>query len=147
LVGEPSYAGGIGNSRFDLGAAFGPPLGETPGRLVIFRQPGREYHVAFTPEPERAVLLVETPVGARLTLDIAVRESRRFLPLDAQPLSPAPEGNGEFVVERFSSVSLAQALGSGDVSIVYTRDSRGGIGSIVLGLGLDYPALIEQSRH
>ena len=57
FAGEPSPAGGIGNTRPALEHAYGLATGETSGKLVVFRQPGREVHVAFTPDPPRAALL------------------------------------------------------------------------------------------
>ena len=50
-VGEPSLPGGIGNTRVDLEKVLGAATGETSGKLVVFRQPGRELHVLFTPGP------------------------------------------------------------------------------------------------
>jgi LPXTG-site transpeptidase (sortase) family protein len=147
-AGEPALPGGIGNTRIDLEKAFGAATGETSGKLVVFRQPGRDYHVQFTPDPPRAAMVAEwlTPP---LSFDAAVRESRKLFPSDTRPAADAPEGNSQFIVERFSSASLAEALGltSGDFSVIYTRDPRGAITSIVLGLGDDFDALIAQSRR
>jgi hypothetical protein len=147
-AGEPARPGGLGNTRVDLEKAFGPPTGETSGKLVVFRQPGRDYHVQFTPDPPRAALVAEV-LAPPLAFDAAVRESRKLFPSDTLPRAEAPEGNSQFIVERFSSASLAEALGltSGDFSVVYTRDARGAITSIVLGLGDDFDALIAQSRR
>ncbi|MDQ6673523.1 MAG: sortase [Chloroflexota bacterium] len=148
FTGEPSLAGGIGNSRADLEKALGRATGETSGKLVVFRQPGRELHVVFTPDPPRAALLAEIfGSGNRMSLDAAVREARKLLPTDTLPRADAPEGNSQFVVERFTSPGLAQALGSGDFSVVYTHDATGAITSILLGLGDDFEALIQQSRR
>jgi hypothetical protein len=147
-VGEPSLAGGIGNSRVDLEKVLGRATGETSGKLVVFRQPGREVHVAFTPDPPRAALLAEilTP-DTRMTFDAAVREARKLFPTDTRPRADAPEGNSQFAVERFTSPDLARALGSGDFSVVYTRDQSGAITSILLGLGDDFEALMQQARR
>ncbi|MGI9147583.1 MAG: sortase [Chloroflexota bacterium] len=146
-VGEPSLTGGIGNSRVDLERAFGRASGETPGKLVVFHQPNRELHVAFTPDPPRAALVAEILSPAnRMTFEAAVREARKLLPADTLPRADAPEGNRQFVAERFSSPDLAQALGSSDFSVVYTRDGTGAITSILVGLGDDFEALIQQSR-
>jgi LPXTG-site transpeptidase (sortase) family protein len=146
-AGEPSLPGGIGNTRANLEKTLGKATGETSGKLVVFHESGREFHVAFTPDPPRAALLSEIPApGARLTFDVAVKDARKFFPSDAQPRAAAPEGNAQFVVERFSSPSLQLALGNGDFSVVYTRDAQGSITSIVVGLGDDYEALIKQSR-
>jgi LPXTG-site transpeptidase (sortase) family protein len=145
FVGEPSLAGGIGNSRANLEKTFGLATGETSGKLVVFRQNGREIHAAFTPDPPRAALVTILP-SAGLSFDAAVKESRKLFPTDTQPRAAAPEGNPKFVVERFTSPTLAQALGSGDFSVIYTRDDKGVITSVVLGLGDAFDALIEHSR-
>jgi hypothetical protein len=84
--------------------------------------------------------------GQRLTFDQAVRESRRYFPTDTRPRADAPEGNPEFVVERFESASLEAALGIGEFSVVYLKDRQGLITRYVLGLGEDFAALIEQTR-
>src|SRR5262245_65761723 len=60
------------SSDLDLGKLFGAPLGETAAKLVVFRQPGREYHVHFTPDPPRAAMLVV------LTARLADRKSTRL---------------------------------------------------------------------
>lgn len=145
-VGEPSLAGGIGNTRVDLERVLGRASGETPGKLVVFRQPGRELHVVFTPDPPRAALVAEMfASGNRMRFDAAVREARKLLPTDSLPRAAGPEGNSQFVVERFTSPSLAQALGSADFSVVYTRDKTGSITSILVGLGDDFEAVLQQS--
>jgi LPXTG-site transpeptidase (sortase) family protein len=147
-AGEPAPPGGIGNTRVNLEKALGAATGETSGKLVVFRQPGRDYHVQFTPDPPRAALVAEV-FAPPLSFDAAVRESRKLLPSDTGPRADAPEGNSQFIVERFSSASLAEALGldSGDFSVIYTREPRGAITSLVLGLGDDFDALIAQSRR
>lgn len=60
-----------------------------------------------------------------------------------------PEGNSQFVVERFESETLARALGipSGEFSVIYTKDVQGTITRIIVGLGDDVDALLEASRH
>ncbi len=147
-AGEPSLAGGLGNTRPDIGKALGAPLGETAGKLVVFRQPQREYHVHFTPDPQRAAMLVILPAKA-VPFDAAVQETRRFFPRDTEPRINAPEGNPQFIVERFLSQTLGSALAtdSGDFSVIYTRDAQGQITRMVLGLGDDIDELLEASRH
>jgi LPXTG-site transpeptidase (sortase) family protein len=145
FMGEPSLAGGIGNTRVNFEKAFGLATGETSGRQVVFRQPGREIHVGFTPDPPRAALVAILP-SAALPFDAAVKESRKLFPTDTRPRAAAPEGNPNFVVERFTSPTLAQALGTGDFAVIYTRDAKAAITSIVLGLGEDFDALIQQAR-
>src|SRR5205823_5502032 len=60
-AGEPSLAGGIGNTRASIEKTFGYATGETSGKLVVFRPSGntalREAHVLFTPDPPRAALV------------------------------------------------------------------------------------------
>ena len=119
--------------------------GETSGKLVVFRQPGREIHVAFTPDPPRAAVVAVLP-STGLAFDAAVKESRKLFPTDTGPRAVAPEGNPQFVVERFSSPMLGQALGTADFSVIYTRDAKGAITSIVLGLGDDLDALMELAK-
>ena len=148
FAGEPSLPGGIGNTRPDLEHALGYATGETSGKLVVFRQPGREVHVQFTPDPARASLvsvLYQTPVS----FDAAVAESRKLLPADTQPRAAGPEGNAQFIVERFSSQHLATVLGldSGNFSIVYTRDAKGAITSLILAPGDDIQAIITEARQ
>jgi len=147
-AGEPSAAGGLGNTREDVGDALGAPLGETPGNMVVFRESGREYRVLFTPDPARAAMLVILPpAGQRMSLDAAVSESRKFFPNDTLARSAAPEGNAEFVVERFESPTLELALGTAEFSIIYTRDRQGFITRIVFGLGDDFPMLLQQASQ
>ena len=145
-AGEPSLPGGLGNTRVNLEKAFGFATGETEGQLVVFHQAGREYHVQFTPDPPRALLVAET-FTPPLSLDAAIRESRKLFPADTRPRAEAPEGNQQFVVERFASATLAEALGSGEFSVLYTRDPRGQITSLVLGLGDDLDTLLADARR
>jgi hypothetical protein len=148
-AGEPSPAGGLGNTRNALVRALGPATGETSGKLVAFRPPGREVHVAFTPDPPRAAL-VAVFVNTPLVFDMAVSESRKLFPADARPRAAAPEGNPSFIVERFTSPTLEQALGTGDFSVLYTRDPndpKGLITGIVFGLADDFTALLDQARR
>jgi LPXTG-site transpeptidase (sortase) family protein len=145
-TGEPALPGGIGNTRRDLEKTFGLATGETSGKLVVFRQPGREVHVSFTPDPPRSAL-VAVVLSSGLSFDAAVRESRKLFPTDTRPRSAAPEGNPTLVVERFTSPSLDLALGSADFSVMYLRDARGMVTSIILGLGDDIDALMQQARR
>ena len=148
FAGEPSAAGGIGNTRHDLEKAFGFATGETGGKLVVFRPDAGDVHVRFTPDPPRAQLVSEdfrTPIS----FDAAVRAARRLMPTDTRPRVAAPEGNSQIIVERFASTSLAQALGttSDDFSVVYTRDARGAIGNLLIGVGDDIDALMADARN
>jgi hypothetical protein len=147
-AGEPSLPGGIGNTRANLEKSFGQATGETAGKLVVFRQPGHEVHVHFSPEPPRA-LVVGEDLNPPLAFDAAVREARKLFPSDAQPRTSGPEGNAQIVVERFTSSELAKALSldSGDFSVIYTRNASGAITSIVLGPGDDLDAIEDDARH
>jgi LPXTG-site transpeptidase (sortase) family protein len=148
FVGQVSAPGGLGNTRGDLSTALGTQVGQTQAGLEQFRQGEREYRVLFSPDSGRAVMLVESPLqGVRLTLDVAMQDARRLLPRDVSPQASGPEGNPQFVVERFSSAALEDALGRGDISAVYVRGPQNSISSVVLGLGDDYGALIDQSRQ
>jgi hypothetical protein len=147
-AGEPSLAGGIGNTRVNLEKAFGYATGETATKLAVFHQPGGELHVRFTPDPPRAALIAWIP-SASSTFDKAVSDARKLFPSDTQPRSAGPEGNPQFIVERFTSNTLAQALSlaSGDFSVVYTRDARGAITSIVLAPGDDIDTMLASGRQ
>ncbi|HEY3059765.1 MAG TPA: hypothetical protein VGL99_12400, partial [Chloroflexota bacterium] len=141
--------GGFANTRTDLDAALGPPVGETPQHLVAYRKNNVEYHVEFVPDPSgRAALIVEIPpTNPPLTIDMAMTEARKLLPRDAQPPSPPAEGNNQFVVQRFTSQSLIDALGPepfdarqtppGQIMVVYARDPAQNtrIARIVVGIG------------
>jgi|SRR5579859_7368445 len=161
FAGQVANAGGLGNTRSDLDAAYGAPAGETPDHLVVYRKNNIEYHVGFVPDPNgRAALIAELPQGSAQpwALDQAMTEGHRLLPKDAQPPNPQPEGNDQFVVERYTSQLLGQALPAqvftankgqpGQFLIVYVKDSAQGnrITRIILGPGTDPQALINQGR-
>jgi hypothetical protein len=152
--------GGEGNPRPDFDAAYGPPVGETPEHLVVYRKNNVEYHVGFVPDANgRAALLVEIPPqGTTLALDQAMAEAHKLLPKDAQPPNPQPEANQQFVVERYTSQTLAQALPPdvftankgqpGQFLVVYVRDAQqqARITRIIIGPGNDPQALVNQGR-
>lgn len=152
--GQVANSGGVGNTRSDLDAAYGTPLGETPEHLVVYRKGTFEYHVQLVPDINgRAALIAQLPQqGAQpLTLEAAQAEARKLLPTDAQPANPTPEGNADFVVQRFSSNLLGQALPStanqgGQLMAVYARDSAGRITRLVVGAGNDPQALLNAGR-
>jgi LPXTG-site transpeptidase (sortase) family protein len=147
-AGEPSQAGGLGNTRVNLEKTFGYASGETSGKLVVFRQPGAEVHVHFSPDPPRAALVAFVP-SASLSFDAALSQARKLFPSDTQPRTAGPEGNASFIVERFTSMSLAQALAlpSGDFSVIYSKDAKGNIASIVLTPGDDIDAALSLARR
>jgi len=146
FTGQVASGGGLGNTRSDLDAAYGAPVGETPNHLVVYRKNNFEYHVQLAPDPNgRAALIAISPQNAQpLALEQAQAEAHRLLPRDAQPPTPRPEGNAQFVVERFTSDSLAQALAlpSSDFLVVYARDAQGRITRFVLGPGDDPNAVL-----
>jgi LPXTG-site transpeptidase (sortase) family protein len=144
-AGEPSLPGGLGNTRLNFEKVFGAATGETSGKLVVFRANGREFHVRFSPDPPRALLVTEF-FSSSVGFDAAVGEIRKLFPADASPRADAPEGNAQIVVERFTSASLGQAVGDEDFSVVYTRGARDSISSVVLGVGFDIDALLAESR-
>jgi hypothetical protein len=155
FAGQVSAAGGIGNTRQDVDSAFGAPTGETPDRLVAYRRANIEYHVGFTPDPPRAWLTEElVPQSTQMSLEQAMPEARKLFPRDAQPRAAQPEGNAQFVVERFRSPTLGEAIpaaqfqqrgGSpGDFLAVYARDpaQAGRITRIIVGIGDDPNVLL-----
>jgi hypothetical protein len=157
--GQVANTGGVGNQRSDLDAAYGPPVGETVDHLVVYRKNSVEYHVSFVPDLNgRAAVLVGLPAqGAQpLTLALAQSQAHQSLPKDAQPPNPTAEGNDQFVVERYTSQMLAQALPPqvfsvnggqpGQLMIVYVRDAQGRITRWIIGPGNDPSALINQGR-
>jgi hypothetical protein len=158
-AGPIAGPGGIGNARSDFDAAFGAPVGETPQHLVVYRADNVEHHVEFAPNPNgRAVLIaVIPPASPPLTLEAAMARARALLPRDAQPPSPPPEGNAAFVVQRYTSQSLLDALGPeafdaaqappGQVLVVYARDpaQNGRVTRIVVGVGNDPAAMLNRS--
>ena len=161
LAGQVSAAAGLGNTRDDLQAAYGAPIGETPQHLLVFRKETVEYRVELVPGLNgRATLIEEVPSqgGQPWTLEAAMAEAHKLLPKDVQPPSPPAEGNDQFVVLRVTSQGLAQALGDepftavqagpGQLLAVYVRDTgQGGrITRIVVGTGNDPGALLSRAR-
>ena len=159
FAGQVSAGGGLGNTRSDIDAAYGAPLGQTSNGLVVFRKNDFESRVGFVPDLNgRAALIVEQPIqtGQLRALQQAQAEAHRLLPTDAQPPNPTAEGNNQFVVERYTSQELAQALPPqvfspgggqpGSFLIVYVRDAQtGNITRWILGPGNDPNALIGQA--
>ena len=161
FAGQVANSGGLGNPRADLDAAYGAAAGETPEHLVVYRKNNFEYHVGFVPDPNgRAALIVELPQANAQpwTLQQAQAEGHKLVPKDAQPPNPPAEGNDQFVVERYTSQALAQALPAqaftankgqpGQFLAVYVKDSPQGtrITRIILGPGNDPQALLSQGR-
>jgi hypothetical protein len=157
FAGQVAGPGGLGNTRSDLDAAYGGPVGETPDKLVAYRKSPFEYHVSFSPGQERAGGIVELPQPNTppLSLETAMTEARKLFPKDSQSRAAQPEGNTQFVVERFTSPTLAKALGDevfqankgqpGDFLVVYVRDTQqsGRINRTVLGPGNDPNQLLS----
>jgi hypothetical protein len=145
----------MGNTRQDVDSAYGPPTGQTPDQLVAYRKTTVEYHVGYTPDPPRAWLIEElVPQGTAMTIEQAMPEARKLFPRDAQPRSAQPEGNNQFVVERFRSATLGEAIppeqfqqrggNPGDFLAVYARDpaQAGRITRIIVGIGDDPNVLL-----
>jgi hypothetical protein len=146
--------GGLGNTRSDVDAAFGPPTGETPDHLVAYRKNNVEYHVGFAPDLNgRAALIVALPPQP-LALEQAQSDAHKLLPKDAQPPNATAEGNNAFAVERYTSQTLARALPPeafaanrgqpGQFLIVYVKDQQGRVTRTILGPGNDPNALMSQ---
>src|SRR5205823_4317249 len=120
------------------------------------RKDAFEYHVEVVPDPNgRAGLVVIQPQNTEqaLTLEAAMVEAHRRLPRDAQPPNPQPEGNDQFVVERFMSQSLGQVFApesfgsaqAGQFMVVYARDpgQAARIMRVVIGPGNDPNVLLN----
>jgi hypothetical protein len=161
FAGQVAAAGGLGNTRSDLDTAYGTPAGETPEHLVVYRKGSAEYHVSFVPDPQgRAALTVEVPGQGQQpwALDAATSEARKLLPRDAQPPNAPQEGNEQFVAERYTSATLAQALPAqaftvnggqpGQFMVVYVKDPQQGgrVTRIIVGAGNDPQALMSKGR-
>jgi hypothetical protein len=157
FAGQVSAAGGLGNTRQDMDAALGGATGQTPDQLVAYRRANVEYHIGFAPgsEPPRAWLIEQlVPQGTQMTLEQAMPEARKLFPRDAQPRASGPEGNPQFVVERFTSPTLGQAIPAqqfqqrrgnpGDFLAVYARDPAQAtrITRIIVGIGDDPNVLL-----
>jgi len=160
FAGQVANAGGLGNTRADVDAAYGPPTGQTPDHLVVYRKAAVEYHVEFVPDLNgRAAVLEAIPQSGAPppTLESATTQAHKLLPKDAQPPSAQQEGNDQYVVERYMSPTLAQALPAqtfasnkaqpGQIMVVYVRDTAqaGSISRIIVGPGSDASALIGVS--
>jgi LPXTG-site transpeptidase (sortase) family protein len=152
---------GLGAERSALDRRWGPPLGETPGKLVVYRQGAVEFHVAFTPEPPRARLISVQSLGPGATLNLpkAVERARAEFPADTAPRIPAPEGGPGIVVERMTSAALAGVLGDdsdsnvvsgsnpGDFMVVYQRDASGTVTRVVVAAGDNVAAAIDSAAR
>jgi hypothetical protein len=151
-----SAPGGLGNSRADFDATYSSPVGQAPNGLVVYRNNTFELHVGFVPDLNgRSALVVQIPRTSppNVPLDQAQIQAHALLPRDAQPPNPAPEGNDQFVVERYTSQLLEQALPAtafsagggepGQLLIVYQKNAQGGITRWMLGAGNDPNALIQ----
>lgn len=153
VAGELAPPGGLGNTRPDFDAAYGAPLGETPDRLVVYSRDGTERRVGFTPDPARASFLVVLPPGP-VSLDDAARAGRRLIPRDSQPRGVGPEGNQQFVVERFTSATLASVVGGqsedsasqpGDFAVVYLKTTGGLVNRFAIAPGDDFDSVLARA--
>jgi hypothetical protein len=147
--GEVSPSGGLANSRTSFEGAYGAPTGETPSGLVVYQRAPREFQVLFSPDPVRAILVAARtlPGMATLSLDQARDVAHGILPNDAQRPTAQPEGNQQFVVERYHSNTLAQALPddlarewggqAGDLVAIFQRSASdpGHIDRVIVAIG------------
>ena len=123
---------------------------------MVFRKDNIEYHVDLAPDLNGRETLVAVIPQQPMTQEAASADARKFVPRDVQPPNPQPEGNQQFVVQRFTSQTLAQALGPepfaavqaqpGELLAVYVRDQGGRITRIVVGIGNDPSALVNRGR-
>jgi hypothetical protein len=155
-VVQLSAPGGLGNTDADLAKAFGAPVGEASGGLAVYHANGVEYRAAYTdttnPPARRAAMIARLPAKP-MSLDDARKQAQALLPKDAVRRGSAPEGNDKYVLERYSSPALADALppqgyaegesDPGDFLVVYTRLPDGRITDIVVGLGNDAEGLLR----
>jgi hypothetical protein len=155
--GQVSAGGGLGNTRSDMDAAYGGPVGETPDHLVVYRKSNVEDHVLLVPDLNgRAAVIVQIPPASTDQAQ-AQAQAHSLLPRDAQPPNAAPEGNAQFVVQRYTSQALAQALPPealssipgaqpGQFLIVYALDAQGRVTRWAIGVGNDPNALLNLER-
>ena len=145
---------GLGAERAAVERLLGAPLGETPGKLVVYRAGSIEYHVRYTADPPRAELIGLDPLGGASDLSIptVVEQVHAQLPTDASPRARGPEGNASQVVERLASAALANALGrptddGRNFIAVYARDAQGKVTRAVVAAADDADqALLDASR-
>jgi LPXTG-site transpeptidase (sortase) family protein len=153
-----SPPGGLGNTDADLAKAYGGPVGEATGGLAVYHMWGSEYRAAFGDpgdgSPRRALMVARVPAaGESFSLDEAKKLARDLLPKDAQARGRGPEGNPNFVVERFRSRVLATAVpgqwfedrqsSPGDFLVVYARQGDGRVTDVVVGIGDDAEGLLR----
>jgi LPXTG-site transpeptidase (sortase) family protein len=138
----------LGGTRDRVSQTLGTPLGETPGKLVLYRKSAIEYGVGFSPDPATATSIrVSAPGSTPLTLSAAIAATRDLFPSDTYPRTPAPEGNDRFVVERFESASLAAVDGDGQFVVVYLRGAGNTIDRAVVATGDDVPAALALANQ
>jgi hypothetical protein len=156
-----SAPGGLANTDADLSAAWRAPVGESPSGLAVYH-PGsgsntteHRAQLADVPAGARRALVVANvfPTTSPLTFEAAVAQSRTLFPKDTQPRDAGPEGNQQFVVERFTSPNLAATLPPewfadrqgqpGDFIVVYGRRSDGRIAFFAVGVGDDAERLLD----
>jgi len=153
---QPSATGGLGNTDADLARAYGGPIGESPENLTVYQRNGVERRAQFVEasgQQRRATVVIERArADASFSLDEARRRATALLPRDAETRSSAPDGNGRFVVEYFSSASLERTLPAewftdrqvepGDVVAVYRRRPDGRVSDVLVGIGSDPSELL-----
>lgn len=146
FTGQVSGPGGAGNTRADVDAAYGPPAGETPSRLVVYRRPPVEIQVLFSADPARVLAEARvTPRDGAISLESAQSAAKAMLPRDVERRGGAAEGNDTFVVERWKSATLAKALpesafremggAAGDLLTLYVKTPAGTVERTIAGIG------------
>lgn len=151
---QVSPAGGLGNTDVDLSESLGAPTGESSQHLAVYTNGIRADLQASDGRTPRAVLVGKVQLkSAPLRFDEAVTRTRQWLPRDATPRAGKPEGNQQFVVERFSSAVLASAFPTewftdrggqpGDFVVVYVRRNDGLITAYALAIGDDVQQVLK----
>jgi LPXTG-site transpeptidase (sortase) family protein len=151
-IGSVSVPGGLGAARPTFDAAYGPPVGETPSKLVVYRKGSVEYHVRFTPDPPRArvITLASTDGSGTLSPATAVERVQALFPPDARVLRlVGPESDAGVFVGRMASAELAKAmeLRLGHFLVAYSRNAAGVITQSVAAVGDNLDAAIKESSN
>ena len=147
-TGEPSLAGGPG--QYARGPGQGPRRAARRNAPQAGRVPAVGASTTCDSLPiHRAPRCWSSSRMARPATDVRCRRARLASVLSVRCSSSAvePEGNAEFVVERFESPTLEEAVDSLEFSVIYLRDRQGLISHVILGLGGDVDALIDAASQ
>lgn len=132
---NPSPRGGIGNTRQDLVATYGQPVGRSPDGLEVFQTTTAEIQVAF--DQDRAARLRFVLRNDRaVPLDEARNLARGLLPGDAAPTASSGEQAGR-PVDQFRSVALGEAVprSGGNLTVRYIPAASGKFSGFELMVG------------